>query len=331
MSRPPKRPPVTGPPQQQYPPTAYIHSYEASLTYPESGSQTGTGGLIKYAGEVQGGCEIWADRHDIIHLLPSLPNPSSLVPPPSPTLSSTSSSSSSSWSLPSDTEETWYLSDPEEIEAYKSEKKKKWIEALRQERLREREREDLEAGKVEKAGHTDGRWDPDEEPSTQISTLMSHTATCIFSSPNPSLLEMRILTHHSTDERFAFLRGRWKNAWEKVKGDIKGEKENKRRLEEKQRGLGGLGGYESDSEASEEGEEPPVPPEDDDIPPPPPEIDDRAPPPPAEESESGGSLPPPPPSQPSMEEDDQEEEKRRQRRLRVEEWKKQRASGSEVS
>lgn len=169
------------------------------------------------------------------------------------------------------------------------------------------------------------------QPSTQISTLMSHTATCIFSSPNPSLLEMRILTHHSTDERFAFLRGRWKNAWEKVKGDIKGEKENKRRLEEKQRGLGGLGGYESDSEASEEGEEPPVPPEDDDIPPPPPEIDDRAPPPPAEESESGGSLPPPPPSQPSMEEDDQEEEKRRQRRLRVEEWKKQRASGSEVS
>lgn len=179
------------------------------------------------------------------------------------------------------------------------------------------------------------------QPSTQISTLMSHTATCIFSSPNPSLLEMRILTHHSTDERFAFLRGRWKNAWEKVKGNIKGEKENKRRLEEKQRGLGGLGGYESDSEASEASEEegePPVPPEDDGIPPPPPEIDDRAPPPPSppplppvEESESGGSFPPPPPLQPSTEEDDQEEEKRRQRRLRVEEWKKQRASGSEVS
>lgn len=167
---------------------------------------------------------------------------------------------------------------------------------------------------------------------------MSHTATCIFSSPNPSLLEMRILTHHSTDERFAFLRGRWKNAWEKVKGDIKGEKENKRRLEEKQRGLGGLGGYESDSEASEEEGEPPVPPEDDGIPPPPPEIDDRTPPPPSppplppvEESESGGSFPHPPPLQPSTEEDDQEEEKRRQRRLRVEEWKKQRASGSEVS
>lgn len=247
MSRPSKRPPAARPPQQQYPPTAYIHSYEASLTYPESGSQTETGGLIKYAGEVQDGCEVWADRwvllvflkgwsvyfdiycvqidnggtalyttaldivssldpfdicrpwrmyisicrpsadhlfygpfsmihlltslslslslarHDIIHLLPSLPNPSSLVPPPSPTLSSTSSSSSSSWSLPSEIEETWYLSDPEEIEAYKSEKKKKWIEALRQERLREREREDLEAVKVEKAGHTDGRWDPDEE------------------------------------------------------------------------------------------------------------------------------------------------------------------------
>lgn len=148
------------------------------------------------------------------------------------------------------------------------------------------------------------------QPSSQISTLMSHTATCVFSSPNPSLLEMRILTHHSTDERFAFLRGRWKHAWEKVKGDIKGEKENKRRLEEKQRGLGGLGGYGSDSEASEEEGEWPVPPEDDGIPPPPPEIDDRA---------------------PDDQEDDQEEEKRRQRRLRVEEWKKQRASGSKVS
>lgn len=62
MSRPSKRPPAARPPQQQYPPTAYIHSYEASLTYPESGSQTETGGLIKYAGEVQGGCEVWADR-----------------------------------------------------------------------------------------------------------------------------------------------------------------------------------------------------------------------------------------------------------------------------
>lgn len=261
--------------------------------------------------------------HDIIHLLPSLPNTTSLVSPPSPTLSS----SSSSWSLPSDTEEIWYLSDPEEIEVYKNEKKKKWMEALRQERLREREREDLEAGKVEKAGHVDGRWDPDEEPPTQIRTLMSHTATSIFSSPNPSLLEMRILTHHSTDERFAFLRGRWRNAWEKVKGNIKGEKENKRRLEEKERGLGGLGGYESDSEESGEEEEPSIPPEDDGIPPPPPDVDDTVPPPPplpVEESESG-TFPPPQP-QPSTEED-QEEEKKRQRRLRVEEWKKQRVSG----
>ncbi|OXG30127.1 hypothetical protein C361_00216 [Cryptococcus neoformans Tu259-1] len=320
MPRPPKRPPVTRPPQQQYPSTAYIHSYEASLTYPGSSLQTETGGLIKYAGEVQGNNEIWADRHDIIHLLPSLPNASSLISPPSPT-----SYSSSSWSLPSDTEEVWYLSDPEEIEAYKNEKKKKWMEALRQERLREREREDLEAGKVEKVGHTDGRWDPDEEPPTQILTLMSHTATSIFSSPNPSILEMRILTHHSSDERFAFLRGRWRNAWDKVKGDIKGEKENKRRLEEKQRGLGGLGGYESGSEESEEVEEPPIPPEDDGIPPPPPEVDDTIPPPPPVEESESGTLPPPQPQ--FSTEEDQEEEKRRQRRLRVEEWKKQRISG----
>lgn len=51
------------------------------------------------------------------------------------------------------------------------------MEALRQERLREREREDLEAGKVKKAGHTDGRWDPDEEVrdlTTKSQKIMPH-------------------------------------------------------------------------------------------------------------------------------------------------------------
>lgn len=62
MPRPPKRPPAARSTQQQYPSTAYIHSYEASLTCPESSSQTETGGLIRYAGEVQGDYEIWADR-----------------------------------------------------------------------------------------------------------------------------------------------------------------------------------------------------------------------------------------------------------------------------
>lgn len=153
---------------------------------------------------------------------------------------------------------------------------------------------------------------------------MSHTATSIFSSPNPSILEMRILTHHSSDERFAFLRGRWRNAWDKVKGDIKGEKENKRRLEEKQRGLGGLGDmrvvvkkvkrwkshlFHQKMMVSRR----------------PPEVDDTIPPPPPVEESESGTLPPPQPQ--FSTEEDQEEEKRRQRRLRVEEWKKQRISG----
>lgn len=80
-------------------------------------------------------------RHDILHLLPSipLPTPATAPQPQSP------ASSSSSWDdLPSDLEDRFYLSGSEEVEAYEREKKRVWMEGLREARLREREEEEEE-------------------------------------------------------------------------------------------------------------------------------------------------------------------------------------------
>ncbi|WVQ99277.1 hypothetical protein IAU59_006409 [Kwoniella sp. CBS 9459] len=353
----------------QIPPQAYIQAYEAQLVYPSSdttqvqgGSRQQYGpsrgaGVIRYAGEVEvegdsrdhglwdgnGGGErereVWADRHDIIHLLPSLTIhdrartsvSSEQDQPGSPTGSI--ASSSSSWdSLPSDVEEKFALSDSEEIEAYEIAKKKKWMEALRSERLKEREKEDQALGV---GGSTHG-WKDDEEPSASILATMQHTARAIYSSPNPSILEMRILTNHAKDERFEFLKGRYKAAWDKVKQKLKDEKDDQRKAEEKKRGLGGLmGGYESsdDGDDNQDGDEdvgepvgeappPPPPNEGDDVPPPPsppppPPFDDTAlPPEESTVSEESTAIP-------SIVED-AEEEKRRLRRLRAEEWKRAR-------
>ncbi|WVQ67792.1 uncharacterized protein L199_005997 [Kwoniella botswanensis] len=327
----------------QIPPIAYVQAYEAQLIYSQDDrarevtrrdSRSGLG-LIRYAGEVEdeaeeGETEIWADRHDILHLLPSVVIPSTTLPTPSAPLSS-----SSSWdSLPSDIEETFYLSDPEEIEAYEQQKKRKWIEALRQERLKEREKEDEEYevkdGKIQ--------WIENEEPPGPILALMQHTAKAIFSSPNPSVLELRILTNHANDERFEFLKGRYKLTWTKIKDDLRKGKQKEQREKEKEKGigLGGLGGYDSseDSDGEEEQAEvvddlqpPPPPPEDEDVvetPPPPPEeniplppTSDELMPPPMDGDEKNGL---------DAASDGSEEEKRRLRRMRMEEWKRKRAA-----
>lgn len=79
--------------------------------------------------------------HDIIHLLTDLPGASSSripirtsSPAPSPT---------SSWgSLPSDLEDTFQMSDPDEIAEYERTKRSSRIAGLREARLREREEED---------------------------------------------------------------------------------------------------------------------------------------------------------------------------------------------
>lgn len=46
---------------------------------------------------------------------------------------------------------------------------------------------------------------------------MVRTSAHIRGSPNPALLEMRILANHGSDPRFAFLRDRWKRRWQALK------------------------------------------------------------------------------------------------------------------
>lgn len=46
---------------------------------------------------------------------------------------------------------------------------------------------------------------------------MRRTADSIQAAANATQLEMRILTSHGTDSRFAFLRGRWSVAWDAIK------------------------------------------------------------------------------------------------------------------
>ena len=148
---------------------------------------------------------------------------------------------------------------------------------------------------------------------------MSHTALSLSKSPQPSVLEIRILANHSSDGRFAFLKGRWRDTWIKVRNQVRDTKRLDSGEKEKEEAKIGalMGGYESSNEE-----------EDDD------EVDGDAPEP---------SSPPPPPPPPDVDPAGQsdvtadwedkvtisstdEEAKRRERRRRAEEWKRKRAA-----
>jgi hypothetical protein len=49
---------------------------------------------------------------------------------------------------------------------------------------------------------------------------MRHTLKSLTSSPNPQILELRIMTHHASDPRFSFLKtnGRYSAYWQSLKG-----------------------------------------------------------------------------------------------------------------
>lgn len=147
---------------------------------------------------------------------------------------------------------------------------------------------------------------------------MTHTATSLLSSPNSKILESRILLNHAKDERFEFLKGRWKLTWERVKKDAKAKKgllSGKGEREVKSVGtlIGGYASSDEEEEADVDGVEPPPPPEDE-LPPAPDEGEDRG----------GSGNDPPTPSEDAPRTDDLEE-KKRARRLKAEEWKRQRA------
>jgi hypothetical protein len=155
---------------------------------------------------------------------------------------------------------------------------------------------------------------------------MSHTALALSASPNPQVLEMRILANHASDERFAFLKGRWKDAWERVKAEVRKGKATAEAPKERKTVGALIGGYASSDEEEDEGDgEGPGPPGDSPPPPPPPPL------PPLEEPPQPPSPPPDPKARNGNDlggiagtDLDAEEEKRRQRRLRAEEWKRKR-------
>jgi len=156
---------------------------------------------------------------------------------------------------------------------------------------------------------------------------MQHTAASLLKSPNPKVLESRILMNHTSDERFEFLRGRWKLTWERTKKDAKAKHDLQSGKNEKmKKSVGSLiGGYESsdedeDEEENEVGELPSSSPP----PPPPPDV----------------ALPPlPDEGNPGFLDRDglvdneaaevtpvsEEEDRQRLRRLKAEEWKTKRA------
>jgi hypothetical protein len=86
--------------------------------------------------------------------------------------------------------------------------------------------------------------------------LMRRTAAHVVRATNDAQLRARILAHHGADVRFAFLRGRWGQAWARAQADA-----NRAVLAEQEEralgagGLGGLTGYGSGSEDDADGDD----------------------------------------------------------------------------
>ena len=55
----------------------------------------------------------------------------------------------------------------------------------------------------------------------QAACMRKTAATHLLSSPNPVVLELRILANDGADLRFAFLRGRWSRSWDSIKAQAK--------------------------------------------------------------------------------------------------------------
>ncbi|KEP48534.1 hypothetical protein V565_122230 [Rhizoctonia solani 123E] len=148
--------------------------------------------------------------------------------------------------LPSDAEDTFFLT-PKEVDEYQHDKRRKMLEQGRQDRLRAL----AEANEINDPGVIpEALWGgSDEEPDDAQANLMRRTAAHIRASPNPTQLEMRIFANHGADPRFAFLRGRWKRAWARVRQEQ--EQETPPNTETKKSVMGGLSTYASDSDSDQ--------------------------------------------------------------------------------
>ncbi|KAF7290748.1 hypothetical protein MIND_01315500 [Mycena indigotica] len=230
-------------------PVLFIQAYEAEVRRgPQARSaaeslelathRNGKSGLIEWK-TPSSDESIWVDRYDARLLLDSLPKVKQQQPP--------LPASPSGWSdLPSDSEDTFFLS-PDEADDYHRDKRRKIMEKTREERLKARSIED---GVPEE----DVWGGSDEEPDDPQRQLMERTAKNMMAADNPTQLEMRILANYGADGRFAFLRGRWKRAWASAKHDAKLEQENAKAKEASGIGLGTLADY-GDSSAEEDADD----------------------------------------------------------------------------
>ncbi|GAA5824850.1 hypothetical protein JCM3770_001143 [Rhodotorula araucariae] len=164
----------------------------------------------RWAGSTDETGEVWTDRYDILHLLPSLP-------PRAPTAPSSSSGRRGFSSLGSTHEEAFFFT-PAERAALERTAARRRLEDERDARVRAAEtRDEAERGERDAA---------DAAEAEQQLALMRRLHATLAASPNPALLELRILANHAADTRFAFLRpgargGRWRGVWERLR---RGEK-----------------------------------------------------------------------------------------------------------
>ncbi|GAA5866658.1 hypothetical protein JCM3774_001949 [Rhodotorula dairenensis] len=218
--------------------------------------------------------EVITDRYDILHLLPSVPSlpPTAAAPTPDPYPACTCSGAGFE-DLPSDHEELFFLNSTEDRNDVARRKKRRRLEFEREARVRERIHQDGDDD-LDEDGARGGRDRDGEQPPAEVRELMSRLHATLSRSGNPSLLELRILTHHGSDPRFAsFLKrdGTWRAWWEDLRAGrrttekgrpstaglgLEGEgKEEKGRPDSSEEGanvtgLGGLAAYGSDSDAA---------------------------------------------------------------------------------
>ncbi|KAI9436818.1 hypothetical protein F5148DRAFT_1356197 [Russula earlei] len=208
------------------------------------------------------GSDVWVDRYDARLLLDArFPNTTTLTidaSSSSPVL--TRSDSPGGWSdLPSDSEDTFFLT-PEETADLHRAKRLRHLDALRTARLRALSPDGSSSanpagtGAGTGAGADADAWgDSDEEPDESQIELMRRTASHVARATNDAQLRARILAHHGADLRFAFLRGRWGRAWARVQADAHREVVVEREAQ-RAGALGGLTGYGSGSEGESEDE-----------------------------------------------------------------------------
>ncbi|KAF8273607.1 hypothetical protein EI94DRAFT_1715401 [Lactarius quietus] len=153
---------------------------------------------------------------------------------------------SGGWSdLPSDAEDTFFLTPSETADLHRT-KRMRHLDELRTARLR------ALSPAADDNYDADPWGDSDEEPDAVQAELMRRTATHVVRATNDAQLRARILAHHGADARFAFLRGRWGRAWARAQADARREVLAER---ETQGALGGLTGYGSGSESEDEDED----------------------------------------------------------------------------